>query len=447
MAMNIKVLIIDDEAQLRMLLARIISLEGYEVLQADSIAAALKQIAQHQPDIVLCDVLLPDGNGVEAIPRLKAVLPQGEIIMLTAHGNIADGVKSIKNGAYDYLTKGDDNNRIVPMLSNVADKIKLTRKVDKLQSLVNKEYSFDTIIGSSKSLRQAVMLAEKVAPTDAVVLLTGETGTGKEVFATAIHDASKRKDKSFVAVNCGALSRELLESELFGYKAGAFTGAVKDKKGLFEQADGGTIFLDEIGEMPMQLQVKLLRVLETGEFISVGDTKTKKVDARIIAATNRNLKEAIDKNEFREDLFYRISVFTIDLPPLRERGDDIVLLAQNFIEAFAGKMNKHVDGMDTTFEQAIKNYTWKGNIRELRNTIERSVILASGDKLSAEDLPLEIQMAQGDDMDSLNLSYVEKMHILKMLKYTGGNKTETARLLKIGLTTLYRKIEEYGITM
>lgn len=447
MAMNIKVLIIDDEAQLRMLLARIISLEGYEVLQADSIAAALKQIAQHQPDIVLCDVLLPDGNGVEAIPRLKAVLPQGEIIMLTAHGNIADGVKSIKNGAYDYLTKGDDNNRIVPMLSNVADKIKLTRKVDKLQSLVNKEYSFDTIIGSSKSLRQAVMLAEKVAPTDAVVLLTGETGTGKEVFATAIHDASKRKDKSFVAVNCGALSRELLESELFGYKAGAFTGAVKDKKGLFEQADGGTIFLDEIGEMPMQLQVKLLRVLETGEFISVGDTKTKKVDARIIAATNRNLKEAIDKNEFREDLFYRISVFTIDLPPLRERGDDIVLLAQNFIEAFAGKMNKHVDGMDTTFEQAIKNYTWKGNIRELRNTIERSVILASGDKLSAEDLPLEIQMAQGDDMDSLNLSYVEKMHILKMLKYTSGNKTETARLLKIGLTTLYRKIEEYGITM
>lgn len=447
MAMNIKVLIIDDEAQLRMLLARIISLEGYEVLQADSIAAALKQIAQHQPDIVLCDVLLPDGNGVEAIPRLKAALPQGEIIMLTAHGNIADGVKSIKNGAYDYLTKGDDNNRIVPMLSNVADKIKLTRKVDKLQSLVNKEYSFDTIIGSSKSLRQAVMLAEKVAPTDAVVLLTGETGTGKEVFATAIHDASKRKDKSFVAVNCGALSRELLESELFGYKAGAFTGAVKDKKGLFEQADGGTIFLDEIGEMPMQLQVKLLRVLETGEFISVGDTKTKKVDARIIAATNRNLKEAIDKNEFREDLFYRISVFTIDLPPLRERGDDIVLLAQNFIEAFAGKMNKHVDGMDTTFEQAIKNYTWKGNIRELRNTIERSVILASGDKLSAEDLPLEIQMAQGDDMDSLNLSYVEKMHILKMLKYTSGNKTETARLLKIGLTTLYRKIEEYGITM
>lgn len=447
MAMNIKVLIIDDEAQLRMLLARIISLEGYEVLQADSIAAALKQIAQHQPDIVLCDVLLPDGNGVEAIPRLKAALPQGEIIMLTAHGNIADGVKSIKNGAYDYLTKGDDNNRIVPMLSNVADKIKLTRKVDKLQSLVNKEYSFDTIIGSSKSLRQAVMLAEKVAPTDAVVLLTGETGTGKEVFATAIHDASKRKDKSFVAVNCGALSRELLESELFGYKAGAFTGAVKDKKGLFEQADDGTIFLDEIGEMPMQLQVKLLRVLETGEFISVGDTKTKKVDARIIAATNRNLKEAIDKNEFREDLFYRISVFTIDLPPLRERGDDIVLLAQNFIEAFAGKMNKHVDGMDTTFEQAIKNYTWKGNIRELRNTIERSVILASGDKLSAEDLPLEIQMAQGDDMDSLNLSYVEKMHILKMLKYTGGNKTETARLLKIGLTTLYRKIEEYGITM
>lgn len=441
----VKILIIDDEVNIRTLLARIVSLEGYEVIQADCIQAGMKMIRLQTPDIVLCDVFLPDGNGVDAVPELKALLPEGEIIMLTAHGNIADGVRSIKNGAYDYLTKGDDNERIIPMLSNASDAVAMRKKLSKLESLVNKEYSFDSIIGRSVPLLSAVDMAKKAAPTDATILLTGETGTGKEVFASAIHVASLRKQKNFVAVNCGALSRELLESELFGYKAGAFTGATKDKKGLFEQADGGTIFLDEIGEMPIELQVKLLRVLETGEFIAVGDTKTQKVNVRIIAATNRNLKEAIDKNEFREDLFYRISVFTIDLPPLRERGNDIVLLAQSFIDAFASKMNKHVTGMDASFEKTIKSYQWRGNIRELRNTIERSVILASNDKLGAEDLPLEIQMAQNGDMDSLNLAYVEKMHIMKMLKYTGGNKTETARLLKIGLTTLYRKIEEYGI--
>lgn len=441
----VKILIIDDEVNIRTLLARIVSLEGYEVIQADCIQAGMKMIRQQTPDIVLCDVFLPDGNGVDAVPELKALLPEGEIIMLTAHGNIADGVRSIKNGAYDYLTKGDDNERIIPMLSNASDAVAMRKKLSKLESLVNKEYSFDSIIGRSVPLLSAVDMAKKAAPTDATILLTGETGTGKEVFASAIHTASLRKQKNFVAVNCGALSRELLESELFGYKAGAFTGATKDKKGLFEQADGGTIFLDEIGEMPIELQVKLLRVLETGEFIAVGDTKTQKVNVRIIAATNRNLKEAIDKNEFREDLYYRISVFTIDLPPLRERGNDIVLLAQSFIDAFASKMNKHVTGMDTSFEKTIKSYQWRGNIRELRNTIERSVILASNEKLGAEDLPLEIQMAQNGDMDSLNLAYVEKMHIMKMLKYTGGNKTETARLLKIGLTTLYRKIEEYGI--
>lgn len=443
--MAIKVLIIDDEAQLRTLLARIISLEGYEVLQAEDLTSAQKQTLLHHPDIILCDVLLPDGNGVDAIPLLKKLSPEGEIIMLTAHGNIADGVRSIKNGAYDYLTKGDDNNRIIPMLSNVSDKIHLAKRVNKLQSIIGKEYTFDSIIGSSKSLNQAVTMAQKVAPTDTAILLTGETGTGKEVFATAIHEASQRKNKSFVAVNCGALSRELLESELFGYKAGAFTGAAKDKKGLFEQADGGTIFLDEIGEMPLELQVKLLRVLETGEFIPVGDTKTRKVNARMIAATNKNLKEAIGRNEFREDLYYRISVFTIELPPLRERGNDIVELAQKFTQAFAEKMKKNVRGMDESFIKAIKNYPWKGNIRELRNTIERSIILTSDEELDALDLPLEIQMQQCDNSSSFDLASVEKSHIAKILKYTGGNKTETARLLKIGLTTLYRKIEEYGI--
>ncbi len=440
-----KILIIDDEVQIRKLLSRIISLEGYEVLQAESIKNGIKQIVQHQPDIVLCDVFLPDGNGVSAIPELKSVLIDGEIIMLTAHGNIADGVQSIQSGAYNYLTKGDDNNRIIPMLANATEKVTQRKRLLKLESLIKKEYSFDSIIGRSNTLLLAVNMAKKVAPTDATIMLTGETGTGKEVFAAAIHQASLRSKGSFVAVNCGALSGELIESEMFGYKAGAFTGATKDKKGLFEQADRGTIFLDEVGEMPPMLQVKLLRALETGEFIPIGDTKTKRVDVRVITATNRNLKSMVDTGEFREDLFYRLSVFAIELPPLRERGDDVILLANTFIEGFAAKMNNVINSVDDLFFEAIKNYSWHGNIRELRNVIERSIILSSNGVLRLQDLPIDIQISQGTTIDWVELAAVEKAHICRMLQYTGGNKTEAARLMKIGLTTLYRKIEEYSI--
>lgn len=443
----IKILIIDDEDKIRTLLSRIISLEGYDVVQADSLKTGIKQIKIHTPDIILCDVFLPDGNGVEAVPELRELLPNGEIIMLTAHGNIADGVQSIKNGAYDYLTKGDDNERIIPMLANASEKVMMRKKLSKLESIINKEYSFDSIIGHSPLILSAVNMAKKAAPTDTTVLLTGETGTGKEVFASAIHTASTRAKGSFVAVNCGALSGELLESEMFGYKAGAFTGAVKDKKGLFEQADGGTIFLDEIGEMPTALQVKLLRVLETGEFIAVGDTQTKRINTRVIAATNKNLKESSSKGTFREDLYYRLSVFTIELPPLRERGDDIIALAQTFINGFAAKMNIPINSVDDKFWDTLKNYAWPGNIRELRNVIERSLIMASNNQLRVQDLPLDLQFVQSSKIDWVELAAVEKAHICRMLQYTGGNKTEAARLMKIGLTTLYRKIEEYGINL
>lgn len=442
-----KILIIDDEPQIRNLLSRIISLEGYEVTQAENLKTAQKQLMQYKPEVVLCDVFLPDGNGVEFVPQIKAVLPDCEVIMLTAHGNIADGVQAIKNGAFDYLTKGDDNNRIIPLLANATEKVAMKSKLDKLEKIVNKQYSFDSIIGKSKPIRHAIELAQKVAATDTSILLTGETGTGKEVFANAIHQASARAKSSFVAVNCSALSRELLESEMFGYKAGAFTGAAKDKKGLFEEAHKGTLFLDEIGEMPLSLQAKLLRTLENGEFIKVGDSVTTKVDVRVIAATHRDLKERVATGEFREDLYYRLSVFSIELPPLRGRGDDIILLAQNFIDAFAARMGKTIVETEPLFFDALIQYKWSGNIRELRNTIERSIIMASGGVLKCNDLPLEIQMAQGDTFSSMELSAIERTHICKVLNYTSGNKTETARLLKIGLTTLYRKIEEYGITI
>lgn len=442
-----KILIIDDEPQIRTLLARIISLEGYQVEQAENLRVAVKMLSSFAPQVVLCDVLLPDGNGVEFVPQIKATLPDVEVIMLTAHGNIADGVKAIKNGAFDYLTKGDDNNRIMPLLANAAEKVALKQKLKRLEKIINKQYSFDSIVGSSKPVLAAVELARRVSPTDTSILLTGETGTGKEVFAGAIHSASPRACSSFVAINCSALSPELMESELFGYKAGAFTGALRDKTGLFEQANGGTIFLDEIGEMPLALQAKLLRTLENGELIKVGDSNTTKVDVRIIAATNRDLRQSVLRGEFREDLYYRLSVFSIELPPLRERGEDVVLLAQDFIDAFGAKMSKPISEVESSFYDALRKHRWAGNIRELRNTIERSMIMANSEVLSYRDLPLEIQMAQGDCAGSMELSAIERAHICKMLAYTGGNKTEAARIMKIGLTTLYRKIDEYGITM
>ena len=443
-----KVLIIDDEDQLRGLLSRIIGLEGYEVFQADSCKNGLKQLALHDPDVVLCDVRLPDGNGVELIAEIKRTKPLVEAIMLTAHGNIPDGVQAIKNGAFDYLTKGDDNNRIIPLISRAMDQVAKAKQESQAEIPVDREYSFDTILGSSMAIREAIALAKKVSVTDVPVLLTGETGTGKEVFAQAIHRNSERAKKSFVAVNCAAFSKELLESEMFGHKAGSFTGALKDKKGLFEEASHGTIFLDEIGEMAFDLQAKLLRILETGEFIKIGDTKPTKVDVRIIAATNRDLEKEIEQGHFREDLFYRLSVFQIHLPALRERVEDIPLHIKAFVSAFSSKMGKNIRTISPEYIDALKKRAWKGNVRELRNAIERSLIIADGDTLTLDALPLNMQTSSAASTESysgFDLSGVEKMHIQKVLKYTKGNKTETSRLLGIGLTTLYRKIEEYGL--
>ena len=278
--------------------------------------------------------------------------------------------------------------------------------------------------------------------------MTGETGTGKEVFAQSIHQHSTRKGKSFVAINCSSFSRDLLESEMFGHKAGAFTGALKETKGLFEEASGGTIFLDEIGEMAFDLQAKLLRILETGEFIKIGDTKPTKVDVRIIAATNRDLEKEIEQGHFREDLFYRLSVFQIHLPALRERVEDIPLHIKAFVSAFSSKMGKNIRTISPEYIDALKKRAWKGNVRELRNAIERSLIIADGDTLTLDALPMNLQTSSAASTESysgFDLSGVEKMHIQKVLKYTKGNKTETSRLLGIGLTTLYRKIEEYGL--
>lgn len=445
-----KILIIDDEEKLRTLLTRIISLEGFEVLQAGDFKSAFKKLEQNDIDVVLCDVKLPDGNGVDFSKKIKGKYPLVEIILLTAYGNIPDGVQAIKNGAFDYITKGDDNNKIVPLLFRALEKADLAKRVQHLENQLSKKHSFDKIIGESKSIQKAIDLAKMVAETDATVLLTGETGTGKEVFAQAIHQESKRAKQNFVAINCSAFSKDLLESEMFGHKAGAFTGAVKDKKGLFEEANNGSIFLDEIGEMALDLQAKLLRVLETGELLKVGESKQTKVNVRVIAATNRDLQEEIKKGTFREDLFYRISVFQIQLPHLRERVGDIELLANHFVALFSSKMNKKIKSISHEALQAMKLHPWHGNIRELKNAIERAVILTSGDQIELDALPIQMQQSTTNNTKSRQLSAfelasAEKLHIQKVLNYTNGNKTKTAELLGIALTTLYRKLAEFGI--
>src|SRR5690606_18196812 len=296
-----KILLIDDEDKLRQLLARIIQLEwdDQEVFQAANLKAGYQILKTKDIDVVLCDVKLPDGNGVEAVLEIKKLQPLAEVLLMTAFGQIPDGVQAIKNGAFDYMTKGDDNNKVIPLINKAFQKVEMAKRLVQLQEKVGKKYSFDQVVGKSKELQNAISLGKKVAQTDATVLLLGETGTGKEVFAQAIHYDSKRNAKSFVALNCSAVSKDLLESELFGHVAGAFTGALKDKKGLFEEANQGTLFLDEIGEMPIELQAKLLRVLETGEFLKVGESRPTKVDVRVIAATNRNLEQESEDGQFR----------------------------------------------------------------------------------------------------------------------------------------------------
>ena len=441
----IQILVIDDEDPIRNLLARMIELEGYKVWKASDCQSALKLLKAQPFDVVLCDVFLPDGNGVDFIREIKKHRPDAEVILLTAHGNIPDGVQAIKNGAFDYITKGDDNRKIIPTISRAVDEVE--KKKGKVAPPVS--YSFDSIIGSSNGLKQAVALARKVADTDVPVLLTGETGTGKEVFSHAIHYASPRSQYPIMAINCSAFSKDLLESELFGYKAGAFTGAMKDKPGLFEVANHGTVFLDEIGEMAFDLQARLLRVLETGEYIKVGDTKPTKVDVRIISATNRDLKKEIENGHFREDLYFRLSVFQIHLPPLRERKEDIEMLAETFLKRFSTKLKKEIKGMTSEVVDILKGAEWRGNIRELKNVMERSAIVCD-EEVTVQDLPIDLQCAGMDEeqgKEEFELAVIEQKHITKVLQYTRGNKTEAARLLKIGLATLYRKIEAYHISV
>jgi len=442
------ILIVDDDIKIRGLLSRIISFENYKVFEAGDLRTAGKVAQKGIIDVIVCDVKLPDGNGIDFTKEIKAKLPWIEIILLTGHGSIADGVQAMKYGALDYIIKGSDNEKLIPLIEHAIEKVRLQKKVWQLERQVADTLGFENIVGKSIVIQNTIAQAKKVASGNTTVLLLGETGTGKELFAKAIHAAGSRAAQPFMALNCSAFSKNLLESELFGHKAGAFTGAVKDKRGLIEEADGGTLFLDEVGEMNISLQAKLLRVLEANEFIKVGGTSATTVDVRIISATNRDLRSEVLAGNFREDLFYRLNVFTLQIPPLRERKKDIPLLTKYFVDLFAKKMNKEISGTDKDVLNCLENQYWKGNIRELKNAIERAVIMAEHPVLTLADLPLEIQFPQEDDrpFSTFDFSNVERLHIQRVLTYTKGDKAEAARLMNISLSTIYRKIEVYGLT-
>ena len=443
------ILVVEDDDKLRGLIKRIITMEGYTIYESADLRTATRVLKNQDIDLVICDVNLPDGSGIDFIPLAKKKAAHLEIILLTAQANVPDSVQAIKLGAFDYIAKGDDNYKLVGTIGHAMEKANLQKRVVQLEDQVSLAFGFNNIIGTSVQIKDTIALAKKVADANTTVLLLGETGTGKELFARAIHSNSQRAMFPFVSVNCSNFPRELLESELFGYRAGAFTGALRDKKGLIEAAGGGTLFLDEIGEMPIDLQVKLLRVLESNEYMKIGDTKTSIANVRIISATNRSLQKEAELGRFREDLYYRLNVFCIDIPPLRDRKKDIPILANYFMHLFAGKMNKTMASIDKDCLDYFQQYTWKGNIRELKNAVERAVIMANGDEIKKEHLPVTMQFSHPVNKrqpGNFELESAEKMHIQHVLDYTRGNKAAAARLMKVALTTLYRKMKEYGLS-
>lgn len=444
-----RILIVDDEPDVGRILAKKLQLEGHDVVTAGSGGDGLRRLEKEEFDVAVTDVRLPDVSGVDLTSVIKARYPAVEVICLTAFGNIADGVRAIKNGAFDYLVKGDDNDRIPAAAARAAEKARLQYRVRRLEQTIRERQGFDAITGTSPAIRQAVDLARRVAATDATVLLTGQTGVGKEVFAQAIHAGSNRSGEPFVAINCSALGRDILESELFGHKAGAFTGATRDKKGLFQEADRGTLFLDEVGELSIDLQAKLLRVLESGTFIRVGETKETRTDVRIIAATNRDLAQECREKRFREDLYFRLSVFHIPLPSLNERREDIPQLVELFLVRFSAKLTKRITGVSDRFLSLLRGHNWTGNIRELRNVVERAVILCEGNTLTEDLLPFDFNGRETEEKEageeSLRLKDAERRHIARVLRLAEGNKTKTAELLGISISTLYAKIREYDL--
>lgn len=409
------------------------------------------------PDLVLLDIMLPDINGIELLKKIKAHDQNLPVIMLSAQGSVEVALESLRLGAFDYFPKPIDNNRLGPAIKNAIQNFDLHKKVLELESDLQREFSFDNIVSADPKMQEVFKMVSKVLNNEITVLIHGESGTGKELIARAIHFNGSRKNEAFVVVNCASIPRELLESELFGHEKGSFTGAHQRKIGKFELARGGTIFLDEIGEMEMSLQAKILRVIQQREFERVGGNEIIKTNVRIISATNRNLQEAVESKEFREDLYYRLCSFPINIPPLRERRGDIIILINHFVDHFNKKMNLNIKGITKPALKVFYDYDWPGNVRELENTIERCVILSDGEQINLDQLPEQIKMTNGtqkvkiegvlfsDNSPILPFEKLKEEAIKHAIKMTGGNIVEAAKKLKIGRATFYRLLDKYKI--
>ncbi len=450
--MAFTILTIDDEENIRNGLADNFELEGYNVLQAANGKEGLSLVKKGGVDIVITDLRMDGMSGEEVVRQVTTKYPSIPIIVLTGHGSIDDATAAIKAGAFDFLTKPLDLDHLNIVVKNALRGKELAEQNKQLQEKLKQRFENSDMIGKSSELAKVKTLIQKAAPTKASVLITGESGVGKEVVAAAIHKQSNRSKNPFIIVHCAALSESLLESELFGYEKGAFTGAENQHKGRFELANGGTIFLDEIGEINQATQIKLLRVLQEKSFERVGGEETIEVDIRIIAATNRKLEDEVAQGKFREDLYYRLNVVRIEIPPLRERKDDIPLLMHSFLREFNIENEKNITGFDNRSKSAMIKYNWPGNIRELKNCVESAVVMCNGDEIKIEDLPNSIRLKGEEKTISIpvgtTMDEAEKIIIQETLAANGGNKTKTADVLGIGRKTLHRKIEEWesGVT-
>ncbi len=449
-----RILVVDDEESIRLTLNTLLARHGYHVLTAADGPAALEVLADQEIDVVLIDVRMPGMDGIELTRKIVEQEIRTAIIVMSAYGSVENAIEAMKAGAYDYITKPFKTDEVILTLAKAEERENLRRENAALKAEMIGQYDFEGIIARSEPMKQVFRMITKMAEYKSTVLLTGESGTGKELIARAIHRSSVRSNAPFVAVNCGAIPENLLESELFGYKRGAFTDAHSDKKGLFAEAEGGTLLLDEIGELPLALQVKLLRVLQEETVRSLGDTKDKKVDVRVVAATIRDLSEEVKKGRFREDLYYRLNVLPIHLPPLRERPDDIPLLIEHFIRRNNRRLGTLIEGLTPQTERMLISYPWPGNVRELENTVERAMVLCEGQRITPDDLPKSVQetqdlvhltLASGELSVKKTFRIIEEELIRRALAKTGGNRTVAAKLLEISHRALLYKIKDYKI--
>ena len=449
-----RVLVVDDEENIRLVLRTLLKKQGHHVETAESAEDALAQLESFDPDFVLADVRMNGMTGLELCAELKARASLATVILMSAYGSVDLAIDAMKAGAYDYISKPFKQDEVLLALAKAEERETLRRENRALKQAIRKDQTFHGILGKSDAIQKVFATIDKVAEYKTTVLIQGESGTGKELVARALHLGSSRKDKPFVPLNCGAIPETLLESELFGHKKGAFTDAHADKRGLFAEANEGTLFLDEIGELPLSLQVKLLRVLQEGRIRPLGATRDEEVDVRVIAATVRDLRREVQENRFREDLYYRLNVLQLNVPPLRERRDDIALLVEHFVERNNSRLGTSIRDVDPRARKLLLDYPWPGNVRELENTIERAVVLAEGDVIVVTDLPERMRephdpvaasLSTGELSIKKTARFMEETLIRRALEQTGGNRTAASKLLEISHRALLYKIKDYGI--